>query len=91
LFCSNSVQTALEEDAPGLLEVFLFVYIHFESGIYIEFHGLCIWQVLVDKGVLVDEIKLYGERENDEALDESFCEDSFSELEAVITKVKSMR
>lgn len=64
---TNSVQTALEEDAPGLLEV------------------------LVDKGVLVDEIKLYGERENDEALDESFCEDSFSELEAVITKIFSQR
>ncbi|MCH94745.1 hypothetical protein A2U01_0015710, partial [Trifolium medium] len=63
----NSVQTALEEDAPGLLEV------------------------LVDKGVLVDDIKLYGETVNDEALDESFCEDSFSELEAVMTKVKSMQ
>jgi hypothetical protein len=91
LFCSNSVQTALEEDAPGLLEVFLFVYSHFEIGIYIELHGLCIWQVLVDKGVLVDDIKLYGETVNDEALDESLCEDSFSELEAVMTKVKSMQ
>jgi len=40
--------------------------------------------------VLVDEIKLYGEEENDEALDESFGEDSFSELEAVMAKVKNM-
>lgn len=45
------------------------------------------WQVLIDKGVSVDEIKLYGELESDEALDESFIEESFSELEAVITKV----
>ncbi|KAK7300682.1 hypothetical protein RJT34_11530 [Clitoria ternatea] len=64
---TESVQTALEEDAPGLL------------------------QVLLDKGVLVDEIKLYGEKEDDEALDESFCEDSFSELEAVVTKIFSHR
>ena len=35
----------------------------------------------------VDEIKLYGESQNDDALDESFNEDSFSELEAVMTKV----
>ncbi|XP_027332148.1 uncharacterized protein LOC113847328 isoform X2 [Abrus precatorius] len=64
---TDSVQTALEEDAPGLL------------------------QVLLDKGVLVDEIKLYGEKEDNEALDESFFEDSFSELEAVITKIFSQR
>ncbi|KAL1308236.1 hypothetical protein HN51_050166 [Arachis hypogaea] len=60
---TDSVQTALEEDAPGLL------------------------QVLLNKGVLVDEIKLYGETENDEDLDESSCEDGFSELEAVISKI----
>ena len=35
----------------------------------------------------VDEIKLYRESENDDALDASFNEDSFSELEAVMTKV----
>ncbi|KAK8467053.1 hypothetical protein PHAVU_008G236600 [Phaseolus vulgaris] len=64
---TDSVQEALEEDVPGLL------------------------QVLLDKGVLVDEIKLYGEEENDEALDESFGEDSFSELEAVMAKVFSQR
>ncbi|KAL6225534.1 hypothetical protein ACLB2K_004384 [Fragaria x ananassa] len=64
---TDSVQTALEEDAPGLL------------------------QVLIDKGVLVDEIKLYGEMESDEALDESFCEDGFSQLEAVMSKLFSQR
>ncbi|KAG2391337.1 uncharacterized protein HKW66_Vig0129020 [Vigna angularis] len=64
---TDSVQEALEEDAPGLL------------------------QVLLDKGVLVDEIKLYGEEENDETLDESFGEDSFSELEAVMAKISSQR
>jgi hypothetical protein len=42
-------------------------------------------EVLVNKGVLVDDIKLYGETVNDEALDESLREDSFSELEAVMT------
>ncbi|KAK4276369.1 hypothetical protein QN277_019326 [Acacia crassicarpa] len=64
---TDSVQTALEEDAPGLL------------------------QVLIDKGVLVDEIKLYGGVESDEALDESFCEDSFAELEVVISKLFAER
>ncbi|MED6114145.1 hypothetical protein PIB30_077479 [Stylosanthes scabra] len=60
---TDSVQTALEEDAPGL------------------------FQVLLNKGVVVDEIKLYGETEDDEDLDESSCEDGFSELEAVISKI----
>ncbi|KAL5102163.1 hypothetical protein RYX36_006490 [Vicia faba] len=64
---TNSIQTALQEDAPGLLEA------------------------LLGEGVLVDEIKLYGETENDEALDESLCQDSFSEFEAVITKIFSQR
>lgn len=35
----------------------------------------------------MDEIKLYGEMESDEALDESFCEDGFLQLEAVMSKV----
>lgn len=43
--------------------------------------------MLINKGVLVDEIKLYGEPGGDEALDESLVEESFSELEDVITKV----
>lgn len=44
-------------------------------------------QVLVEKGVSADEIKLYGEMESDEALDESCSGDTFSELESVISKV----
>ncbi|KAI4307657.1 hypothetical protein L6164_030822 [Bauhinia variegata] len=64
---TDSVQTALEEDAPGLL------------------------QVLIDKGVMVDEIKLYGEMQGGEALDESFCEDSFADLEVVMSKLFSQR
>ncbi|KAI5415584.1 hypothetical protein KIW84_040851 [Lathyrus oleraceus] len=35
---------------------------------------------LLGKCILVDEIKLYGETENDKALDESLCQDSFSEM-----------
>ncbi|KAB2075046.1 hypothetical protein ES319_A07G193100v1 [Gossypium barbadense] len=66
---TDSVVTALEEDAPELLKL----------------------QVLRDQGVSVDEIKLYGESENYDALDESFNEDSFSELEAVMTKLFSQR
>ncbi|XP_017247778.1 uncharacterized protein LOC108219045 isoform X1 [Daucus carota subsp. sativus] len=62
---TDSVEIALEEDAPGLL------------------------QVLVDKGVLIDEMKLYGQTEVDEAIDESFSE--FSELETVISKLFSQR
>lgn len=61
-----------------------------EIGIYINVLANIIWQVLLDKGVLVDEIKLYGEEENDEALDESFGEDRFSELDAVMAKVKNI-
>ncbi|KAI7749342.1 hypothetical protein M8C21_009119 [Ambrosia artemisiifolia] len=59
---TDSVETALEEDAPGLLKV------------------------LIEKGVLVDEIKLYGANEGDEPLDESLIDESFSDLEDVITK-----
>lgn len=43
--------------------------------------------MLVEQGVSVDEIKLYGEADNDEAIDESFIEDGFSELEDVMSKV----
>ncbi|KAK9272068.1 hypothetical protein L1049_002437 [Liquidambar formosana] len=64
---TDSVETALEEDAPGLL------------------------QVLIEKGVLLDEIRLYGEIENDDALDDSFNEDSFGDLEAVMSKLFSQR
>lgn len=60
---TDSVETALEEDAPGLL------------------------QVLREQGVSVDEIKLYGEVESDDVLEEALNEDSFSELEAVMSKL----
>ncbi|KAI3745833.1 hypothetical protein L6452_08244 [Arctium lappa] len=64
---TESVETTLEEDAPGLL------------------------QVLIEKGVLVDEIKLYGETEGDEVLDKSLIEESFSDLEDVIAKAWYLR
>lgn len=46
-------------------------------------------QVLIDKGVTTDEIKLYGETDSGNIIDESLPEDSFSELEAVISKVST--
>ncbi|XP_052299225.1 uncharacterized protein LOC102623654 isoform X2 [Citrus sinensis] len=64
---TDSVETALEEDAPGLL------------------------RVLREQGVSVDEIKLYGETESDDVLEEELNEDSFSELEEVISKLFSQR
>ena len=59
------------------------VYIGITGG-----HGMVMnWNVmdyahggLLGKCILVDEIKLYGETENDKALDESLCQDSFSEM-----------
>ncbi|KAK6154131.1 hypothetical protein DH2020_013770 [Rehmannia glutinosa] len=64
---TDSVETAMEEDAPGLLKV------------------------LVENGVSVDEIKLYGEPESDDALEDSSTKDNFAELEEVITKLFSQR
>ncbi|KAG8373482.1 hypothetical protein BUALT_Bualt11G0028800 [Buddleja alternifolia] len=64
---TDSVETAMEEDAPGLL------------------------QVLMKKGVSVNEIKLYGEPESNDALDDSSTNDNFSELETVIGKLFSRR
>ncbi|XP_010916183.1 uncharacterized protein [Elaeis guineensis] len=64
---TDSVETALEEDAPGLL------------------------QVLLDKGITVEEIKLYGDVEDDEPLEVSSTDDSFEELETVMTKLFSER
>ncbi|XP_058108221.1 uncharacterized protein LOC131251490 isoform X2 [Magnolia sinica] len=61
----DSVEAALEEDAPGLL------------------------QVLVERGIKVDELKLYGEAEDEGALDISDSEDGFGELETVISKLFS--
>ncbi|KAI6691460.1 hypothetical protein NL676_028288 [Syzygium grande] len=64
---TDSIETALEEDAPGLLKV------------------------LLDKGVTVDEMKLYGEAESNELVDESSSNDGFAELEDVISKLFSQR
>lgn len=47
------------------------------------------WQVLIEQGVSVEEIKLYGETDDDEPIDESFIEDGFADLEAVMSKVDS--
>ncbi|XP_049372233.1 uncharacterized protein LOC125837133 [Solanum verrucosum] len=60
---TDSVQAAMEEDAPGLL------------------------QVLLEKGVSIDEMKLYGKNESNEPLDDLSSEDNFSELQAVISKL----
>ncbi|CAL1405832.1 unnamed protein product [Linum trigynum] len=61
---TDSVETALEEDAPGLLKV------------------------LVEQGVSVEEMKLYGVADgDDEPIDESFIEDGFADLEDVMTKL----
>lgn len=57
---TNSIETALEEDAPGLL------------------------QVLIKQGVTVDELRLYGE---DDSSDDSLIEETFSELEDVISQL----
>ncbi|CAH8362187.1 unnamed protein product [Eruca vesicaria subsp. sativa] len=57
---TNSIETALEEDAPGLL------------------------QVLIKQGVTVDELRLYGE---DDSSDDSLLEETFSELEDVISQL----
>lgn len=43
--------------------------------------------MLVEQGVSLEEIKLYGEADDDEAIDKSFIEDGFGELEAVMSKV----
>ncbi|KAK4359981.1 hypothetical protein RND71_022210 [Anisodus tanguticus] len=62
---TDLVEVAMEEDAPGLL------------------------QILLGKGISAGEIKLYGENESNEPLDDLSSEDSFSELEAVISKLFS--
>ncbi|KAH6796919.1 hypothetical protein C2S52_021473 [Perilla frutescens var. hirtella] len=64
---TDSVETAMEEDAPGLL------------------------QVLIEKGVSVNEIRLYGGPESNDALDDSSMDDSFGELGEVLTKLFSQR
>ncbi|KAL1213062.1 hypothetical protein V5N11_001066 [Cardamine amara subsp. amara] len=61
---TDSIEIALEEDAPGLL------------------------QVLIQLGVSVDELRLYGENEGgSDSSDDSLLEESFSELEDVISQL----
>ncbi|VVB14766.1 unnamed protein product [Arabis nemorensis] len=59
---TDSIETALEEDAPGLL------------------------QVLIQQGVSIGELRLYGENEVSGECD-SLLEESFSELEDVISQL----
>jgi hypothetical protein len=60
---TDSIETALEEDAPGLL------------------------QILLDRGIVVNEIKLYDVGDDDEMLPDC-TESDFQDLENVITKVR---
>ncbi|MCD9637805.1 hypothetical protein HAX54_021309 [Datura stramonium] len=64
---TDSVQVAMEEDAPGLL------------------------QALLEKGVSIDEMKLYGKSESNEPLDDFSSEDNLSELRAVLSKLSSFQ
>ncbi|CAN6290192.1 unnamed protein product [Urochloa humidicola] len=60
---TDSIETALDEDAPGLL------------------------QILLSKGILVEEIKLYGAEEDSEMVPDS-TESTFEDLENVIANVQ---
>ncbi|XP_020685793.1 uncharacterized protein LOC110102005 isoform X1 [Dendrobium catenatum] len=64
---TDSVEKAMEEDAPGLLKV------------------------LLDRGIQVEEIKLYGDLEDNDPLETSSSEGGFEELETVMTKLFSER
>lgn len=81
--CRDSVQAAMEEDAPGLLRVFS----HQIAMLKIRWLMSRSLQVLIENGVTVDEMKLYGKNESNEPLDGLSFEDNFSELRAVISKV----
>ncbi|KAM0872861.1 hypothetical protein ACQ4PT_038421 [Festuca glaucescens] len=63
---TDSIETALEEDAPGLL------------------------QMLLDKGIVVNEIKLYDVGEVDEMLPDC-TESDFQDLENVITRARYLQ
>ncbi|KAL5218886.1 hypothetical protein ABZP36_019570 [Zizania latifolia] len=63
---TDSIERALEEDAPGLL------------------------QILLDRGILVNEIKLYGVEEDDDMLP-NCTESDFQDLENVIIKLFPQR
>lgn len=45
------------------------------------------WQALRDYGVSTDEIKLYGQMEGDEALEDLSNDGNFMELESGLAKV----
>ncbi|XP_031497852.1 uncharacterized protein LOC116262539 isoform X2 [Nymphaea colorata] len=62
---TSSVEVALEEDAPGLL------------------------QILLERGLQLDEIKLYGNMENEDGHETLPDADGFAELETVISKLFS--
>ncbi|GAB2241036.1 hypothetical protein Droror1_Dr00017811 [Drosera rotundifolia] len=47
----------------------------------------CIY--VIERGVPVEEMKLYGGIGSDEPIDQSFCEDWFEDLEAVISQMES--
>ncbi|XP_074581927.1 uncharacterized protein LOC141838379 [Curcuma longa] len=64
---TSSVKEALEEDAPGLL------------------------QILLDRDISIEDIKLYETMEDDGALEVSEEDDDFKELETVINKLFSAR
>ncbi|CAL4929848.1 unnamed protein product [Urochloa decumbens] len=59
---TDSIETALDEDAPGLL------------------------QVLLNRGISVEEIKLYGAEEDSEMVPDS-TENSFEDLENIIANL----
>lgn len=42
---------------------------------------------MLERGVSPEEIKLYGEEDSDDALEDPFSEDGFTELEAIISQV----
>uniref|UniRef100_A0A7C9APA5 Uncharacterized protein n=1 Tax=Opuntia streptacantha TaxID=393608 RepID=A0A7C9APA5_OPUST len=48
-------------------------------------------KVLMERGVSAEEIKLYGEGESEDGLDDLVSEDGFAELEAVISQLFSQR
>ncbi|WVZ56041.1 hypothetical protein U9M48_006627 [Paspalum notatum var. saurae] len=62
LTCRDSIEKALDEDAPGLL------------------------QILLNRGIAVEEIKLYGAEEDNDMLSDS-SESNFEDLENVITNL----
>ncbi|GMH05157.1 hypothetical protein Nepgr_006997 [Nepenthes gracilis] len=48
-------------------------------------------KVLIEKGVSIEDIKLYGGIESDDPLDDSLSEDSFADLESVMSQLFTKR